>query len=462
MNFTHRSFRPTFDHLEERRVLDGNVAAFVSSGVLVLIGDAAANGLDISQTGFKQFTLTGLTTTSATNINGVANGTFVASNVSSLNVNLSGGDDSLSFGVVTAAPMTFAGNASINMGTGNNFVGTAGGKFLSIFGNLSISNGAGACQTDLTDVNVGGAATLNHLAGGGSNLRIDTSGATPNSFRSLSVVNGVGDDDVRIVDTNFSSSVSIANGVDTLTGGDDVFISEQAAGALLTIGGNLSIASSTIGQATIRVNDYNINGNLSINTGNGGHNNFVGFYDSSTTHLIPTIRGNVSITTAGTGNVEIDVADGGTPLAILGGLTVNASAATGSVIVHEGSLATVGNASATGGIHITTGAGRDDVEIDESGSGSTFNGALFISTGTGDDTVAFNDNAGSATFLFAAVSVNEGAGNDSLQLGIDGPVNFFKTATFSGGATDVDNTFSEVLANVGGGVVLPTLIHYHP
>jgi hypothetical protein len=461
-------FRPSFETLEGRLTPAGNVTAVftAATATLTLTGDALANGVDVSAGagGLGSIAVIGTVDGTATTVNGSALAqTF--NGVKNLVVNLNGGNDSLSFGFNTAGTIILQGNLTINTGTGNDTIITAGGgNFLDVFGNLGVTNGAGTYDTTLTDVNVVGSATFNHTAGGSSFLVINTSTATDNSWKTLTITNGTGNDLQQINDTNFSGAVSINNGASTLVGGSSqTRMRAVNSTTLLKVGGNLTITFTSGDFTAPFIDDYNINGNLTTNSGNGTP---VGFFLEETPGLpglSPTIKGNVSATLGG-GNPFVRIGGAGTPLVINGGLTLNMSAQTGGATVQLNDLASVGNSSLTGGISITTGTGNDTLSIDNTGSGSTFNGNLSIKTGNGNDTLQINGAGAAPTFFFGTVNVDQGAGNDSLELGNTGPVNFFKSATFSGGSAvnDINNTILEVFANTTGGPVVPTLIHYHP
>ena len=457
------TFLPNFDRLEDRLtpatsapVAVGNVLASVSAGLLTITGDALVNGIDITQTGFKQFTVFSF----FGSVNGGPNKIFVADNVTSMAISLGGGDDILSFEALQA-PMLIAGNVSISMGSGIDAVNMNPGigNAISIFGNLSITNGAGACENILSDVNVGGAATFNHAAGGDSRLFIQGFVGV-NSFKSLSVANGIGNDTVRISDTNFSGSVAISNGQGGLLGGD-TSVSLLAGGSanLLSIGGSLAVSTSS-GHATFAVSDYNVSGNVSMTQLGGTASNFVGIEDGPTlTGLTPIFKGNVAITSTGQ-NPFVELGSAGTPFTIKGGVAINLANSTGNTFVRLDDLASAGNASATGGISIATGSALDSINLDDVGTGSNFRGAVTISTGSGNDSLTIDGVAAGTTF-FRSLNANLGAGDDSLRLANNSLVNFLGSAVLNGGATDLNNTVVEAPANFGG-TFQPRLIHFHP
>jgi hypothetical protein len=460
--------RPSFDRLEDRLTPAGNVTAVftAATATLTLTGDAFANGVDVSAGagGLGSFGVTGVTDGTATSVNGSA-ATQTFNGVKNLVINLNGGNDSLQFGILTAGTIIVQGNLTINTGTGNDTIFTAGaGNFLDVFGNLSLTNGAGNALTILTDINVVGSSKFNHTAGGNTSLTINASGATADSFSSLSLTNGTGNPVIIISDTNFSSNVTLNTGTTSLVNGSDVVVVEAVnSTSLLKIVGSLSITGTIqSGAGFYDLQDYNVNGNVAMTQSGGGLNNIAEIEDAFTLAASPVLKGNVSVTQGGE-NPLVNIG-GGNPFVINGGLTVNQSSGKGNGIVELNSLASVGNTSLTGGISVRQGNGTFDLEIDNIGTGSNFNGNLSITQGSGNDTIRINGGGTNPTFFFGTVNANQGAGNDSLELGNTGPVNFFKAATFSGGSAvnDINNTILETFANVVGGPVVPVLIHYHP
>ena len=89
---THRKL--SFQQLENRLTMAGNVIASVSSHSLYLTGDSRANNLEIIQVGNGQYQVTGK---DGTTINGQAQKTF-SGVTADLIANLNGGNDTLKIG----------------------------------------------------------------------------------------------------------------------------------------------------------------------------------------------------------------------------------------------------------------------------------------------------------------------------------------------------------------------------
>jgi hypothetical protein len=468
---TSRRLRPSFERLEDRWTPAGNVTAVftAATATLTLTGDALANGVDVSAGagGLGSFGVTGVVDGTATTVNNSA-ATLTFNGVKNLVINLNGGNDSLQFGITTAGTIIVQGNLTINTGTGNDTILTAGaGVPLDVFGALSITNGAGNATTILTDVNVVGAVTINHSAGGNEFFAVTASTTTYNSFGSFTYTGGTGFDFIDVVDTNVNGNVTVNCGAGTVLGQGAfvTFFPNNFSTNAQTIKGNLSI-TNTSGTFFDTVDDTNVNGNVNISAGNGGNDTIQFQAEPLITTITPVVKGNVTMTCTGntpTVNVGHNTLFTDVSFVIQGGLTISLGSSSGQDSVTLNDLASVGNSSLTGGISITTGSGTDIVQIDTVGNGSTFNGNLTINTGAGNDTVRMNGAGASPTFFFGTVNVNQGAGSDSLELGLTGPINFFKAAKFVGGATgDVNNTINEVFLNTAGGPVVPTLVNYHP
>jgi hypothetical protein len=430
------------------------VTASVVGGILTITGDALANGVDISNNGFQSLKVTGLTLGgSATNINGAANGSFTANGVLGINVTLGAGSDSLRFGGTANGAIVVNGSVSIDMGAGNDTVTTANAaNFLSIFGDLSITNGAGNCLNNFINLNVTGATTFDHTAGGNDTLFMNTSAASlKDSLNTLTFNGGTGFDNIVTTNVNFKSDVNINTAAGSPTG-NGCFIDMFAAGtSLLSMGGVLNLTNGS-GGAQFTINDYNIAGNATLSAGNSG-SKIVDFLAFAIVGKVPTVKGNVSITSGGS-NATVLVGPNTQALVINGTLSIDLSAANASNTTLNG-LASVGDVTITGG------GGADLLTVGSAGTGCNFNGLFTVNQGGGADTVRINGQT--PTNFFGAVNVNQGSGNDSLASGNNGAVSFFAHAKFVGGGLgDINNTFQLIFANLAGGPFVPTFVHYHP
>ncbi len=399
---THKSvlFRPQFDRLESRWTPAGTVTASLTLGTLTLTGDFLSNSIDISQTGFESYRITG---------DGISR-TF--SGVANITANLGGGNDTVTFGNQVPGAIAILGNLTINGGVGNNTVVSAGAVSpLTVGNNLSIANSTGNDSNILVDIRTGGSLMINNGAGDSTTtLRNDRGPGNFNSIAAaLSIVNGTGADSNTIFDTNVGGNLSINDGsarmVDNLAGFNRIFNINNNTRA--TIGGSVSIANTNgnlPGFGDV-VADVVINGNLTVNMGTG---NVSGTIQAGKALPPPLVKGNLLITGSGSDQINLGstvaFAGAGPGLTINGNLTINLTG-TAAVSITTADL-TVGHATA-----ITTGGGADSVTLDDTSSAA---GSQFL----------------------GSFSLNLGAGNDTVNLGNNAITSFFSTALFDGGSSN--------------------------
>jgi hypothetical protein len=433
------TFRPTFERLEDRWTPAGNVTASFSAltGTLTITGDAFGNAVDISQTSFKSFNVTGTATTITKGAATFPAGTPVNfANVTNIVMNMGYGNDTVTFGLQTAGPILIAGNLTINGSTGNNTVETAIiPNSLTVIGNMSITNLGGNDSNILNEINVGHALTINNGDGDTDNEVADQQ-AGGGTLGSLSITNGAGFDQDNIEGVNVTGAVVINDGTERFSDelGDEVAFLPDGQTTPLKLG-SLSITNAS-GQVSINIfNDYNISGNVTIHYGSGGQIAGFVFFDSFSQEDLPvTVKGSVNISpgvaAAPNGFVTIFVG-GAFGTNIQGNLTIAAPSNAQNTIQLGGALA-IGGATS-----ITTGAGNDQITIED----TVFTGAFTLNTGAGNDTVTLDVFGLPATTDFLnSVNINLGDGNDSLQVGnnsANNAVNFFAPSflpvTISGG-----------------------------
>jgi hypothetical protein len=295
----HRPRARSFEQLESRLAMAGNVLAHVSGGNLIVGGDDVGATITVSQPRPGQFTLTGNDTT----INGSAQPATFTKVTGDLRFNFGAGDDSLQFD--ETSPISVRGNLSINGGKGSNTVaalgpGDGGGPgptavvvqgvrsastqhgSLDVGGNLTIlnlaapiqngggdatiSNGAGpAIQTiQLVNLDIRGNASIRNLGGAASvTMSVDRGGApqpTPNSIHGdLIIFGGPGQ-----VDQNSLSSLNVKGNVRIVNQANVDFTSINSVGASNVIGGDLRISDNQADVGQVFVSGTNIGGNLQI------------------------------------------------------------------------------------------------------------------------------------------------------------------------------------------------------
>jgi hypothetical protein len=239
--------------LENRALLAGNITAAVDGGVLRLIGDAAANGVRIRQSGDNLEVIGTLKGGAVTTINGDAS--FTASGViNGLIATLHEGNDSIRL-ANDSGPVTIEGTIVVSTGKGNDSVsgiiknnnsavfhlGPGGDRVglgnstlgeLVINGDpLSADNGS-SDEVKLARVRTSSAAIIR--TGGGSD-RVEIDGAS--SFPlTLTIATGDGSDRVEIEGTaDAPVQVGSALTIETGRGNDEVLLRDVKVNGVLTI-----------------------------------------------------------------------------------------------------------------------------------------------------------------------------------------------------------------------------------
>jgi hypothetical protein len=362
-------------------------------------------------------------------------------------------------------PLIIDGNLTVSAtGTGALQINDTAGTLL---GNATLSlKGTGGASTIFTDTNVRGVATVSHPGAGNTIFTITTSGSpnTQNTWGSLTINDGAGADANTINDTNFAGNVTINNGpgaagdIGLNDGSLTVFAASHDAN-LATISGSLAVTTAS-GQSDTELYDYNVHGNVTINTGPGiqkqASANFVGLENNRTFAATgaPVIGGNVSILgmtlPSVTPGLMIDAGTGTNPgdfpLVIAGTLTINATGA-GAVAVDLNDLRVP-----VGATTVTLGAGTSNDTLGvQSGTGliSAFAAFSIVSLAGGNNTFSIQDQAGETDFA-GAINLQFGPGADTLNLGADSGntsgvtgaiVKLFSTSLLDGGSGQTNSLF---------------------
>jgi len=169
---------------------------------------------------------------------------------------------------------TILGNATINLGQGDNTVNISKTTDSTINGSLTVISGNGVDNIEFTnaaDTTVSGSVTLN-LGNGGNIVTLDGTGGSLIGG-ALTILAGTGDDAVtigsagKLFSINGSASITLGNSITTTAGGGNelTFASTQ-------IGGNLSYVGGT-GADTVTFTDDTVanvvGGRVSANMGGG-------------------------------------------------------------------------------------------------------------------------------------------------------------------------------------------------
>jgi len=415
-------FRPRLECLEDRTVPAGTLNSSLVNGTLTI---TAVNSnvfgendqvITIQGTGSGDFNITA---------NGKLQGPAAGAleNVTNIRLNLGAGNDT-----VTIDGAQLAGTLTVNGSTGNNAV---------IF--------------DVADSKIGNISIVNGM--GNDRFQADAAVVTGN----LTVNNGHGDTKFLLnADTVIGGNLSLTN-----TGGIDIFTSK----ALLDVERNLTMNN---GAGTVRLtfDGYTeIRGNFSVVNGYGG--------DTTDFNGQLTVARNLSLnygtsddvikTVDAKGNVQIVQLTGSSTkfnadaaAEIGGNLTIRGQGGIDRVVLD--------GVTVNGTTLFDLGA-QDDVVIL---TDSTFKGRTTINTGNGNDRIRLendgndlllNDDNGTGTVFQSAVSINAGAGDDLLVIGLmNGDGVDFKVApvTLNGGS----GTDTLDIQNLALGSVIPQELNW--
>ena len=227
----------TFQSLENRCLMAGNVTAAVQNHSLVINGDNNGNGITIRQTATGQFTVIG----SETTINGKTSPQTFSGITGDFKINLKGGDDVLVIDNATQSVpvLTLPGNLNVDLGSGSDVfylqnantmggasvTGSSGSKVVefdfSMIGSSSFNAGKNDCNitlnaSSIVDMNY---ARFNRdlavkLSGNSSSI-ISISGGTVG--RNLAIQGGNGADSVYVEEMFIQQKLQIQTG-----GGNDM------------------------------------------------------------------------------------------------------------------------------------------------------------------------------------------------------------------------------------------------
>jgi hypothetical protein len=444
MQRTTRRFRPVLECLEDRLTPSSFTAVVTGTKLTITKTTTGGSGSNLVIAPAATFGELTVTSSAGDILNGSANPFTTSKPVATVVVALgnsgtvaNSAEDTLTFDGST-------GTGPINLTGGLSIAGTGGDKVLALTDmnllhaaplNVTLK-GNGVEMSTFTNVNVGGAATITHPGVGNTTVAITNNAGNPGpnvvfNWGSLSITNGQGANVNAIHDTNFAGNVTINNGPGDGTtlgadGGSKNIISALNDQTLTTIGGSVTI-TTTSGMSDSELSDYNVHGNVTINTGPGIAGQTAGSIvdvenqQTVSTSGIPAIGGNVSIT--GT-----TAADATSP----SGLTINVGASSNPLIMH-GNL----TVSATGTKDKSTGnIGSVTVNLTDLLIAS---GAASITIGgqTANDTVSINGANMVSHYGDLSITSNTG-GNFNIQN--------------MAGETDVANTVS--LHSSGGTVVI--------
>lgn len=202
--------RCSFESLEDRRLLAGDVIAKIVNGNLVVKGDNLDNGIAITAgANAGDVVVTGVNAGgSATNVNGTANGVVTLTGFSGdLNIKMKRGNDSVAITWITTS-----GKAKVKGGHGDDTFDISDADFN---GKLIVKLGEGDDSLSLRSTTVVGKAKVSGHSGS------DDATVTDSMFSELGVSLGKGDDLLTVARTTTSAKTSFngRRGTNTYTDG---------------------------------------------------------------------------------------------------------------------------------------------------------------------------------------------------------------------------------------------------
>ena len=384
----------SFESLELRRVLAGNVVAALSGANLLITGDSSDNAIDVAGIPGSPGRVR-ITPQLGTTLNGQS-APLTFPSFGDIRFALNGGDDTLNFIGNPGPSDSLPGSLVVDGGEGDNTISVSN---YDVGANVTIRNGTGSDSVTLTNTHAG---------------KDITNGASGLATQTTSIIEGTTSaGDVRISNLNGSDAVTLGGTV-AVSVGRDLSISNLGTGlsdtasitlANITVGRHASLINRNV--ATIAFGGLNgpatITHNTSIYNGTG---------DNSTTLSLNSSFGSVA----------------GDHVTILNGAGNN-------TVLFD-------NVTINGSTDVRNGAGDATITAQAS---TTFNGALNIVTGkTGTHTIDLQDGA-----VLGALTIYNGNGTaNSVQLGSESSI------TISGVTTIYNNTATTNSIRIDNGTLI--------
>ncbi|MFM7318700.1 MAG: hypothetical protein ACKO5E_17285 [bacterium] len=469
------------DHLDERVLLAGNVQATMSpfvSGQLTITGDIASNSIKISPSPSNPLLLR--VQGNLTSVNTVAYVDFVASSISSIQIDMTqGGADTVAlenFKVLNKLSFTSA-------GTGNDSFTTTNVTANQVDVSANVGGTASAIVTMTNSIVAG---LVNIRTGNGSDrVTLDTG-----RIGTVSINTGLGTANDTVTVTNFLGTATVPGigvlQIVTPDGDDTINVNKTSMTSLSINAGN--------GNNRINVDSPLIRGTASIFSGNGndtidfkatsvrylsinadGGTNRVRVYDTNVVMTMSIVGAtNLSISNTTVGSIS-NIISGPNSTIIVNGLTVNS----GNLFVQAGNNSYVGltNVNLLGGNAIVNVADACTVVLDT----LFVSDEIYINAGnltnridvlnTQAESLHINNGVGDTVFNIVScvfiggdgVSLNTGDGNHRINIiGLDvataDPMFFFGLVISTGLIGDNDvylsqlNVLDGMVVNLGNGI----------
>ncbi|MCB9949471.1 MAG: VWA domain-containing protein [Planctomycetaceae bacterium] len=477
MSFSRRLLRRSFatsamiaavERFEDRTLLSGNVEAFFNGTQLTLIGDAAANELDVHIGVNGAFTVTGA---NGTTVNGQMQFGASSSMLGSIVANLREGDDVLNIVGQGANTTRLGGLGWFQMGEGNDTFRVS---------DLSMWYGITALGHDGNDVlqvsNVGLGTSF--FDGGGGNDAVEL--AQVNARLGVTVRGGAGDDQLSVDQSVVGRWLNLSgdNGADAFrvtgsqVGGHFGIWGGSQNDTVLVQDSNLKFQLTVVGDGgddAVQVVNNDIRSFLLL-TGDGG--------DDSITADMQRVGGDLLLF-GGDGHDALRVTNSNSNFAFYFGgdgsddLAVDQSVIRENLSVHLGNdhdLASLTNLQIGQMLYANAGWGNDGIGLSavEVGghlilkgddgddviglAGTLVHGEAFVYADLGDDAVVFSDTPTGVNTFEWNTFVYMGPGNDVVDM--CGVHHFAHDLNLYGGYRGTDRILVEETQDVGGNVLI--------
>jgi hypothetical protein len=187
-----------FESLENRRMMAGNVQVYFHGNDLCIVGDSAANGVEVRQASPGVYKVDGFVWGGDfTKVNGMSNGEVTAKGVAhDVVIALQGGGDDLEFGIGDQNKITVPNNLLISTGNGNETINI---RDVAVGAELGIATGSGQDNVYIQGCTVGTNLVVGDAVGKVNSNASDNITILSTSVKNeLAISTGLGNDSVNI------------------------------------------------------------------------------------------------------------------------------------------------------------------------------------------------------------------------------------------------------------------------
>jgi hypothetical protein len=374
----------SFESLEARTVLAGNVTVLLEGELLRVTGDVASNAFEIVQSPLGDLTFTGQ---EGTTINNLPSLTLLQPGVTAVDLRTEGGSDR-----VIISNLTIGNDLNVVLGTQEDNL-TLNNSFIG--GNLLVDGGEGTDSVVLNDSTIG----IDFQAQLGSQLDgVNINGGLIQS--NVFVDGGEGSDVVA------GTNATINGDITTILGSENDNVSFNG-----TVGGSASFQGDD-GNDTINVTGSSIALDLLIDLGNGVNSATV---DGTTVNNAINVIGGTTADTvsilnsSALGQISVDSKEGNDAVTLTnsGAFLVNLSLGLGT------NQATVANLTTSEDLAVNSSDGADTVSVSNSNIGKS----ALISLAGGADRLTLTSVAAAVDAIFEGGSGVDTLDNNGVTVG---------------------------------------------